>query len=904
MTVRAVLRRVQSLFERKSLDAALDDEVSAHLDMLAAEHQRRGLMPEEARLAARRDFGGVEQMKETYRDRRGYRWATDVRQDLRYAARTLARNPGFACVAILTLALGIGANTALFSVMDALMLRDLPVDQPDGLVLLAADEGGASPDFFFSHPLYARLRDQADRFSGLAALMGTTRRQMRVAGAAVDADSVKVEGVSGNYFHVLGVGSALGRTLDKADDLPDAQPVAVLSYGFWSRRFGRDPGVIGRTIALDDVQVAIVGVSRPGFSGFEVGADPDLWMPLGGFFGFGQEFPVLLRSRNSEWLRLFGRLRPGVDRATAQAQAGVLFQQELAEMVRDRPRMTPEQREALLASRILLQPGGEGETRLRQQYARPLVVLIAIVGIVLLVACGNVANLLLARNVARQREISIRMALGAGRRRLARQLLTESMLVSAVGGAVGLIIAVWLASALVARLPDRDVTLRVGLDLRMLGFAGVVAIGTGLLFGVVPTWSATSGRLTSALGDQWRSTATRRRHALQNALVVSQVALSVIVLVAGGLFLRTLQNLQRVDLGFERERLSVFSVNVPGKNDPARRATVYRAVVERLETLPGARSASFSLFGMLTNSNRNVRVAVPGYTPPSEESMRAAASIVGPKFFDVSGIRIVEGRSFSDEDAASGRRVAVINQTMASRFFGKQAVGREFTLQEPNGQPGQRFQVIGVSADAKYRNLREVVTPTMYTAFSQETDPPPVRALILMRTTNTGGPAESAIRQAVRDVDAALVVSDVRSMRALVDGTLARERLLAAVAASFGVLALVVAAIGIYGVRSFVVSRRTNEIGIRMALGATRAAVMATMLRQGVVLALAGLAIGIVAAIPLSRYVSAFLFGLTPGDPATFVGASLVFTLVAMLASYVPARRATNVDPTVALRAE
>jgi predicted permease len=879
--------------------------VRTHLELLARDHERRGLNPSEARLAARRDFGGVEQMKEIYRDRRGFRWTADLRQDLRYAVRTLARNPGFACVAILTLGLGIGANTALFSVMDALMLRTLPgVHQPDELVRFAADEGGAFPNASFSYPLYTRFRDHADRFSGVAALTGTTRRQMRAAaGAIVDSDSVKVDGVSGNYFQVLGVDAVLGRVLIAADDLPAAQRVAVLSSGFWARRFGRDPGVIGQTITLDDVAATIVGVTPPGFFGFEVGSAPDIWLPLASLSGFGQELPVLLRSRNSEWLRLFGRLRPGVSRASAHAQADALFRQELDEIVQDRPATRPDQREALLASRLLVQPGSVGDTRLREQYSRPLVVLMVIVGIVLLVACGNIANLLLARAVARQREISVRMALGAGRLRIVRQLLTESAFISVIGAAVGLIVAVWLSGELVARVPDRDVTLLLGIDLRMLGFAGLVAIATAVLFGVLPALSATGGRRTLALPDQGRSTATRRRHVLQHALVVSQVALSAIVLVAGGLFLRTLQNLQRVDLGFERERLTVFSVNVPG-NDAARRAAIYNRIVERMEALPGTLSASFSLFGMLTNSNRNVRVVVPGYTPLSEESMRTAATMVGPRFFDVTGMRILEGRSFTGEDTASGQRVAVINQTMAGRFFGSRAVGREFSLREPGGRPGPRFHVIGVSADAKYRNLREAVAPTMFTAFAQEAAPPPVRALMQIRTTGFAGPSERMIRQAVREVDAAAVVSDVRSMRALVDASLSRERLLAAVAVSFGVLALVVAAIGIYGVRSFVVSTRTNEIGIRMALGATREGVMFTLLRQGAVLAWVGTAIGILAAIPLSRSVDTFLFDLEPGDPATLVVVSLVFMLVAMLASYVPARRATMVEPMVALRNE
>jgi predicted permease len=907
MALRIWLAKVRALITRGRLDRTLEDEVQFHLDMLAAEYEKGGLTPHAAGLAARRAFGSIEPMREAHRDRRTWRWIEDCAHDARYALRMLRKHPGFTSVAMLTLALGIGANTALFSVIDALILRKLPVARPDELVMFAADEGQGPLNTYFSHPLYEDFRDHATTLSGTAIFGDIQRRQIRVGQDAADAEPVKASAVSGNFFSVLGVQAVLGRTLTESDDRrADVQPVAVISHEYWVGRFGGSPSIVGQTVTMSGVPITIVGVAPTGFFGADIGAAPELWWPIQLTPRFDPDLKNDLTSRNTEWRRIIGRLRPGHTRAEANAELSVWLDRDTADRFeRFRRRLggavTDADRAANRFRRSLaLQSGATGDTFLRQRYARPLIILMIVVAVVLLIACANVANLLLARAMSRTHEISVRMAIGAGRVRLVRQLLTESTLLSIGGAAVGLLVAVGIDRVLLSFVPGQDSVLRAGIDMRVLLFTAAVATATGLIFGIVPAVFATGRHATLALGERAATTGRGHKLLMQHGLLASQVALSVVVLVAAGLFLRSLQNLQRLDLGFEPERLTVFMLAAPGGYAAEQRTTLAHGVVDALTQRSDVRGASFSQFGLLSNMNRSLNLAIPGQ---AGESARSLGSFVSPGYFNVTGTRLVQGRDITRDDAAGSPRVAVINQTMAQRFFAGQAIGQRLQMQGPSGSEGA-FEVVGVVEDAKYRTLREDTLPTFYLPIAQQSALPSLPFQIEVRTNGVASLADAVIRRVVRDVDPAAVVTDVQAMNAVVGRTMSQERLLATLATLFGVLALVVAAVGVYGVRSFAVSRRTNEIGIRMALGASRLGIQTSILTQGLAVSAIGMAIGVLITIPLTRYVATLLFQISDRDGLTFAGVSAMLGLVATLASYVPARRATRVDPLVALRYE
>ena len=908
MTLRGWLAKARALVTRRRLERGLDDEVQFHLDLLAADYERSGLTPDLARLAARRAFGSIEPMKEAHRDRRTWRWIEDCLHDARYALRLLRKHPGFTSVAMLTLALGIGANTALFSVIDALILRKLPVARPDELVVFAADEGQGPLNTYFSHPLYEDFRDHATTLSGTAIFGDIVRRQLRVGQNAADVEPVKASAVSGNFFSVLGVQAALGRTLTESDDRrADAQPVAVISHEYWVGRFGGTSSIVGHTVTMSGVPLTIVGVAPAGFFGADIAAAPELWWPIQLTPRFDPELKNDLTSRNTEWRRIIGRLRPGRTRAEANAELSAWLDRDTADRFerfrRQRGGAVTGADRAAFQRSLALQSGATGDTFLRQRYARPLVILMIVVAVVLLIACANVANLLLARAMSRTHEISVRMAIGAGRIRLVRQFLTESTLLSIGGAVAGLLVAVAIDRVLLSFVPGQDSVLRAGIDTRVLLFTAAVATATGLIFGIVPAVSATGRHVALTLGE--RAATTGRRHTLlmQHGLLASQVALSVIVLVAAGLFLRSLQNLQRLTLGFEPERLTVFRLATPGGYATEQRMTLARGVTDALAQQSEVRGASVSQFGLLSNMNRSVNIAIPGRTASPQESARSLGAFVSPGYFNVTGTRLLGGRDFTRDDAAGTARVAVVNQTMARRFFGGAAIGKPFQLQGPSGSEGA-FEIVGVVEDAKYRTLREDTLPTFYLPIAQQAALPSVPFQIEIRTAGAGSLADAVIRRIVRDLDPAAVVTDVQSMNAIVGRTMSQERLLATLAGLFGVLALAVAAVGVYGVRSFAVSRRTNEIGIRMALGASRRRIQTSVLGQGLVVSAIGMAVGLLLTIPLTRYVATLLFQISDRDGLTFAGVSVVLGLVATLASYVPARRATRVDPLVALRYE
>jgi putative ABC transport system permease protein len=928
--VRAQLAPLRLAPER---ELEIVEELALHLEAAYETALARGLAEEAARAQAlaqitdwrllESELARVEaprrrQPAELWIEQKGGLRMEALWQDLRYGWRALRKQPGLTAVAVLTLALGIGANTAVFSVVNALMLKILPVNEPRQLVFFSLT-GARGNSENFPYPFYEQFRDRSQTCAGVIASGGANPLRMRVSEArtGATAESVLGEKVSGNFFSVLGVHAAAGRLLSAEDDKRGSpQAVAVISYSLWQRRFALDSAVVGRQITLDDVPFTIVGVAPPGFFGFVVGRAPDLWWPL-------EMLPQVepgnrdLQNTGSWWLRLMARRKAGVSLTQARAEMDTLFQPLLADIAATRgANWTPTQRRNFLERRIELQDGSTGWTWLRKRFKEPLQILTAVVALVLLVACANLANLLLARGATRQREIAVRLAIGAGRLRLIRQLLVESLLLALVGGVLGLLFAYGGARVLLAYLPQQAAgNFNVGPDAHVLGFTLAVSLLTGVLFGLTPAWRATRFDLIAALKEQAGSvTAGRSRLALNKLLVVTQVALTLFLLIGAGLFVRTLQNLKSLDAGFERENVLLFALE-PGRNyQRAQRIQLYQQLVERLEALPGVRAASLSSWSLLAGGGYEQGIAVEGYTPQPDENMFCHGLHVGPKFFATMGIPLLAGRDFGAQDerpiqatqagqsqAITVPRVAVINQTMAQYFFPNQnPLGRRFYFgREAKGQP---YEIIGVVKDAKYETLREKTRRTFYLPYFQGSN---VEGMTFeLRTLGPPANFAAAVQSLVRELDPNLPVLDLRTMNEVVDASLAQERLLAQLAGFFGLLALLLACLGLYGVMSYSVARRSHELGIRMALGAQSGDVLRLVLAQGLRLVLLGVVIGLLAAVALTRWLESLLYGVRPTDPVTFVALALVLIVVALVACWIPARRATRVDPLVALHCE
>jgi putative ABC transport system permease protein len=824
-------------------------------------------------------------------------------QDLRYGARMLLKNKMFTLVAALSLALGIGANTAIFSMINALMLRMLPVKDAQELALFSVI-GGKGTSYHLNYPLYEMFRDQNQSFTGVIAGSGMGRARLIVndSGAGGAVETAQQERVSGNFFSVLRVNAVVGRMLTEADDNPtSAHPAAVISYEFWQRRFGLDPGVVGRKLTINDTPLVVVGVTPPGFFGFEVGSRPDLWWPIRVL-----DDPML-RQETSSWIRVMGRLRPGMNLAQAQAEMGVIFRQQLAGRAAAKRGGDPSLR---------LETGSAGYTSLRQKFRRPLLILMITVALVLLIACVNVANLLLSRAASRRKEMAVRLAVGAGRFRLIRQLLTESVLLAMIGGGAGLFFARLFTAALLTYLPQQTQTaLDVAPDARVLGFTLATSVLTGLIFGLTPAWQATRINLTASLKDQTGASASRSRLALNKLLVVTQVALSVFLLIGAGLFVRSLRNLRSLDTGFNYESIAQFSIDPGSGYKLAQRANLYRQMLSRLEALPGALSATMSDFDLLSPYGRGNRITIPGYAPGPDENMSCNILSVGPRFFETMKMPILAGRDFgpqdersispgnrSDENAPQNRASApplhaVINRTMARRFFSNgNPIGKRF------GEGGQEIEIIGVAKGAKYGTLREPPPPTFFLYYFEQ--PSPFGMTLQLRANGDPINYAGAIQNLAREIDPQLQVFKLRTMKEVLDDSLVQERFIAQTASAFSLFALLLASVGLYGVMSYAVARRTNEIGIRMALGARGADVVRMVMKETMLLVAIGMAIGLGAARATTRLISSLLFDLSPNDPATIAAAVLLMIVVAALAGYLPARRASRVDPMAALRCE
>ncbi len=835
-------------------------------------------------------------------------------QDIRYGLRFMVRSPGVTAVAVLSLALGIGANAAIFSVVSALLLKMLPVQDPSALVFFGpADASGNSDGFpddsmsLFSYPIYREMSQKNQVFGGVAALSSWSYSTHGVVGNGSALEPLGIQLVSGTYFHVLGVNPVLGRTFTEADDqILGGHPIAVISYGWWTERFSRDPGIVGKTFKIGDTIYTIVGVAPREFFGTTVGESQDMWIPL----QMSDEIsrgPHKLNDKFYRHLDLIARLKPGVSVKAANANVNVILREILQEYAGPQP--SQEHLLDIQKARIELTPASSGKSLLRDQFSKPLWMLMAIVGLVLLIACANIANLLLARGAMRQREIAVRMALGAGRPRLIRQLLTESLVLAGIGGGLGILFASWASEVLLvmASAGSETIPLNVSPDVRVLAFATLVSVFTLALFGIVPAVQAAQVAPSVSLASGRSAAAGQRRSLLGKALIVSQVSLSLVLVIGAGLFVRSLINLAHVETGFQKQNVLSFSLDpqATGFSDESHLSNFYRQVEQRTNAIPGVKASSFSIFAFNQGAwNEEVWAEGDSGVPPSIRTVWFNA--VGPGYFAVMGLPILDGRNLGQQDAASSPKVAVIDQTMARRFFpGSSAVGKRFGV---NSEAHSKdVEVVGVVADSKYFSLDEEPRAIVYYPHTQYV-PDWGTGLYLnnfqVRFVGDSRAVIPAVRQSIAEISPNVPTEDVQTLAKRVDDSFRSRQMVAQLSGFFGFLAVFLACNGIYGLMSFSVNRRTNEIGIRMALGASQSDVLGMVMKEVVALVAIGLAIGVPLALVSSRLISSLLFGLKPTDPLILAAATVLVLAVTALAGYLPARRAMRVDPMIALRYE
>ena len=810
-------------------------------------------------------------------------------QDLKYGIRMLAKSTGFTAVAVLTLALGIGANTAIFSLLDAALLRKLPVREPDGLVNFQVEfKDGFDPSF--NYPLYTDYRDRNTVLDGLVAYDSVALTLT----AGDHAERIRGMIVSGNFFDVLGVQPALGRGfLPEEGRTPDTHPVVVLGYGLWQRSFGGYPEVVGRSILVSGRKFTVVGVAPREFSGVMRGYVPDFYVPM---MMLGAANPdegsKPLQNRGYTWMQMLGRLKPGVSRAQAQDAM-----RALAGQIRESTPMNT-------STDLVLSDGSRGFTGFVRDLSGPLQMMQLVVGLVLLIACANVANLLLTRALARRREVAIRLAIGAGRGRLVRQLLTESALLSIAGGAAGLLLVPWVVDSLMFFRPWATFALDVQLNARILGFSFLLMVASGFFFGIAPALQSLRTALVPALKEERGAGGAGGRGRLRGALVVVQLALSVAVLVTAGLCLRSLRGLQAIDAGFDPNRVLAMSLD-PGLSgyDPARGLVLYSELLQRMAALPGVESAAFAEMLPLSGGGMRITSQPEGHVSTQENPINLTYNVVSPGWFRTMGVPVVRGRDFTAADNASGQPVAIVNEALVAKYWpGQNGVGKHIEFSAPGpGEPRKAaLQVVGVVRDSKYRSLTEPVPPTMFCPLAQEYASSVVLFLRGAAPRSLAGP----VRQAVQQVDSNLPVFNIRTLAEQKDTSLYTSRMAATLLSALGVLGLALAALGVYGVMAFTVEQRTREIGIRMALGAQRFDVLRLVVSQGARFVLIGLALGLGGALAMGRVVRSLLYGVEPTDPLTFISVALLLCGVALLACYLPARRASRVDPIVALRYE
>jgi predicted permease len=923
-----VLRRLASIaywiLRRDRAEQQLDEEIRSFVEMSAAERIREGVPPAEARRLALADLGGLEQVKEKVRSGRHGAVLDDVSRDVRYAFRLFARQPTFAAVIVGTLALGIGANTAIFSILDGLLLRALPIADPGRLAQLVTPP--PSDQRSWTYPIWREIQRQGAHFDGVFAW--TTFDAEFDLSTGGESRFVNGAWASAAAFDVLGVKPALGRLFLPSDDHPgggSGGPVVVISHAFWQTHFAGAPDVIGRTLTLERVPLTVAGVTPAEFFGMTPGRSLDVVVPLGAEpLIRGSESRV--ERRTSWWLQVFVRLKAGQSRDGA---ATVLETTRPAIREATMPPPSPGRNlDGYLADPFVFVDAAHGLSGIRNSYSRPLLILMVVVGLVLLIACANIANLLLARATARSHEWSVRLALGASRPRLARQLVIESLLLAAIGTAAGVAVAHWGSRLLVAQLSTDAVSLELPLDARLLAFTAAVGLIAALVFGVVPAWRATRGAPIDALNARGRSPGASGHTPMANGLVLVQVTLSVVLLVAAGLFLRSFDRLTRVPLGFERGHVLLAVIDARRADlAPAARLAAYEQIHERVLAVPGVERAAVSITAPL-GVMWSRRIDVSGSTLRGSD-----APDVGPEGFGFTdrpiptnvplavfngitsgwiatfGTPLLAGRDISTDDGPASPRVALVNQAFAKKFLdGANPVGHTIRPMRESDSP---IEIVGLVADAVYRDLREPALPTAYVPLSQATDralgedptvtTPPVVTLSVRAASDRAGLLTKSIAAAIGEVNPTLALT-FEPLDGRVDATLTRERLLAILSAAFGVLALLMASIGLYGVTSYAVNLRRTEIGIRMALGATRGAVIRLVLGRLGLLVGGGTVAGLACAAWLSRFAATLLYALEPGDPVTLVASAATLALVGAVAGWLPARHASRLDPTQVLR--
>jgi predicted permease len=853
----------------------LDKELQAHLELEAAEQEKAGRQPDEARYAARRALGNLALIKEE--TRAAWKWVLleSLAQDLRYAGRMLRRSPVFTMAAVLSLALGIGANTAIFTVVNAVLLKLLPVRNPEQLAIVGGGSG-------VPYPAYELLRDRNRVFSSLIAYAPIGLNVL----LQNETEPVHGQLVSGSYFDGLGVGAVAGRMLAVQDDLPSAAAVAVVSHIYWQRRLGADPGIMGRPIVINRVPFTIVGVAAASFFGLEVGESPDIFVPFQTEPRLRPSSSILL-GRFTWWVKVIGRLRDGVSDREAQANLDQLFPQFLrAAAAAAPPNMPQSMKDAYVRQRIRVFPGSRGLSELQSQFRNPLLVLMSAVALVLLITCANLANLLLARATSRRREIALRIALGAGRGRVMRQLLTESLALAMLGGAAGLVAAGWVLQLLQQIVRQHAMPVELRMDTGVVWFTAGVSLAAGVLFGILPA-------LRGSRVEDMRAA----RQTAGKFLAIAQVALSFVLLSGAGWFVRTLASLQSVDPGFTRDDVLLFSVDPTQSGySGARLPAFYENLSERLGALPGVTAVSFSQSSPLSGNDSTTMISEFGTPASIHMNSRAHRNIVAPRFFETLGIRLLAGRGFTAQDNETAVKVAIVNHAFAREHFGAQSPSGRRLGYGP-GQASGPVSIVGVVADSKYNSLREQPVPMVFLPYRQFSS----LGGMTFEMRVSASVAAGALREAVGNH---VAIAQLTTLGKQVEKSLTRERLVATLSSCFASLALVLAAVGLFGVMNYAVARRTREIGIRVALGARRAQVLGMVLGEVLLLVAAGMAIGIPAALAAGRLLESLLFGVTATDPYALVAAAGALTMAAVAAGYLPARRACRIEPTLALRHE
>src|SRR3984957_4066903 len=908
----------RAVAKRDELDRQVREELEFHLEHHAENLMRSGVPREEAWRRARAQLGSLAAGRENCRAASGSRFVDELRTDLRYALRMLARSPGFAAIAVGSLALGIGVNTVLFTAAQHMLLDRLVVPHPQQLRLRAWTEpkegaveslwgwyddlpGGGETSTSFSYPVYQQLRKQNSTMESLFAFKTLDRQTVTFDGHA---EAVTAEMVSGNYYSSLEVWPQLGRGIQESDDgQPGRGPVVVISDQFWTREFARSPQVIGKTILFNMTPMTIIGVNPRGFTGaFSAQETPDLFFPfsmqpIAAPMIFGEApSSSLLANTNFWWVQVMGRVKPGVPDPTAVASFNVLLDAAVrATMVVKNHRQTP---------RMLFMDGTRGQNPAAEDLAKPITVLLGLGGLVLLLACANLANLLLARASARQREMSVRLALGAGRWRVLRQMMTESLLLSLLGGAAGLGLAYGVRSTIPRMVSNAwgPPAFSARFDWRIFGFAAVISIVTGLIFGLAPALQSSRVQVSSSLKEAAQAASRRQRGLAGKTIVVVELALSVLLVVGAGLFVQTLLRLGHSSLGFQPDQLLLFELQPPQTHYPGpANISLYRLLDQRLATIPGIRSVALTSVPLISG-NAMVHTFIPECQQRKPEGNPSVLSNdVGEGFFSTYGIPIVAGRGFNSADTETSRKVAVVNESLAKKYFpGLNPIGRTF---EAGLHNPIRIEIVGVCGDAKYHHLREDPEPTYYAPYWQNSNGIE-QATFALDTSLDAKTLAPTLPQVVQSFVGNLPLLDKRTRDAKICAGMQHERIFAGLTAAFGVLALVLACIGIYSIMAWMVSRRTNEIGIRMALGARSEQVQGMVLREAAWMTLSGVAIGVAGALALGRVVASLLYGLKAWDPMTFALSALLLILVALGASWIPARRAAGVDPIQALRHE